>query len=81
MRARRFYEKHSYVRHGPIRVLHDISNSLEFAYAKPVAGIESLDAPPPLRQSSAWPRSSARASMRGHRTGLPPLAPDVARGF
>ena len=37
-RAHRFYEKHSYVRHGPIRVLHDISNSLEFGYAKPVAG-------------------------------------------
>ena len=35
-RAHRFYEKRSYVRHGPIRVLHDISNSLEFGYAKPV---------------------------------------------
>lgn len=42
-RAHRFYEKRSYVRHGPIRVLHDISNSLEFAYAKPVNGLESLD--------------------------------------
>ena len=43
-RAHRFYEKRSYVRQGPIRVLDDISNSLEFGYAKPVAGIEVLDA-------------------------------------
>ena len=43
-RAHRFYEKRGYVRHGPIRVLHDISNSLEFGYAKPVNGIEVLDA-------------------------------------
>ena len=42
-RAHRFYEKWSYVRHGPIRVLDDISNSLEFGYAKPVNGIETLD--------------------------------------
>jgi GNAT superfamily N-acetyltransferase len=42
-RAHRFYEKRSYVRHGAVRVLHDISNSLEFGYAKPVNGVESLD--------------------------------------
>jgi ribosomal protein S18 acetylase RimI-like enzyme len=42
-RAHRFYEKHSYVRSGPVRVLADISNSVEFAYAKPVDGVESLD--------------------------------------
>ena len=42
-RAHRFYEKRSYVRHGPVRVLHDISNSLEFGYAKPVNGLQSLD--------------------------------------
>ena len=35
-RAHRFYEKRSYVRRGPVRVLNDISNSLEFGYAKPV---------------------------------------------
>jgi GNAT superfamily N-acetyltransferase len=43
-RAHRFYEKRGYVRHGPIRVLRDKSNSLEFGYAKPVVGIEVLDA-------------------------------------
>ncbi|HVZ09718.1 GNAT family N-acetyltransferase [Rhodopila sp.] len=43
-RAHRFYEKRSYVRMGGIRVLHDLSNSLEFAYAKPLNGVERLDA-------------------------------------
>lgn len=42
-RAHRFYEKRSYLRHGPVRVLADISNSLEFGYAKPVNGLELLD--------------------------------------
>jgi GNAT superfamily N-acetyltransferase len=42
-RAHRFYEKRSYVRHGPVRVLDDISNSLEFGFAKPVNGVEVLD--------------------------------------
>lgn len=42
-RAHRFYEKHSYVRHGAIRVLNDISNSLEYGYAKPVNAIDQLD--------------------------------------
>jgi GNAT superfamily N-acetyltransferase len=46
-RAHHFYEKRSYVRFGPIRVLNDISNSLEFAYAKPVSGVEALAAPSP----------------------------------
>ena len=45
-RAHRFYEKHSYVRSGPIRALNDVSNSIEFAYAKPLAGlaVQRLDA-------------------------------------
>lgn len=42
-RAHHFYGKHSYVRHGPVRVLDDISNSLEFGYAKPVNGVALLD--------------------------------------
>jgi GNAT superfamily N-acetyltransferase len=45
-RAHRFYEKQGYVRSGPIRVLDDLSHSLEFAYAKPLSGvvIRRLDA-------------------------------------
>ncbi len=81
-RAHRFYQKHSYVRSGPIRVLHDISNSLEFAYAKPVNGIEVLDA---AAAASAEVRLSAilRACVaEGAGVGfLPPLAPEAARRF
>jgi len=45
-RAHRFYEKCSYLRDGPIRALNDLSNSLEFEYAKPLAGtaVRRLDA-------------------------------------
>lgn len=44
--AHRFYEKHSYVRSGSIRVLDDLSKSLEFRYTKPIMGlvVEVLDA-------------------------------------
>jgi GNAT superfamily N-acetyltransferase len=81
-RAHRFYEKRSYVRAGPIRVLHDISNSLEFAYAKPVNGIEVLDA---AGAASAEYRLSdiLIASVAGGAgvSFLPPLAPATARAF
>jgi GNAT superfamily N-acetyltransferase len=81
-RAHRFYEKHGYVRHGPIRVLHDISNSLEFGYAKPVAGIEVLDA---AAAASAERRLAeilcACVDAGASVSYLPPLARDVARGF
>ena len=81
-RAHRFYEKHSYVRHGPIRVLHDISNSLEFGYAKPVSGIEVLDA---AAAASAERRLAdilcACVDAGASVSYLPPLAPDVARAF
>ncbi|HYZ62994.1 MAG TPA: GNAT family N-acetyltransferase [Acetobacteraceae bacterium] len=43
-RAHRFYENHSYVRAGPIRALHDIANTVEYRYAKPVHGVRQLDA-------------------------------------
>jgi len=81
-RAHRFYEKRSYVRSGPVRVLHDISNSLEYAYAKPVAGIEVLDA---AAATSAERRLAeiliACVAGGAGVSFLPPLAPEVARGF
>lgn len=45
-RSHRFYEKRSFVRAGAIRALDDLSHSLEFCYAKPIAGIvvQRLDA-------------------------------------
>ena len=81
-RAHRFYEKRSYVRAGPIRVLHDISNSLEFAYAKPVNGIDMLDA---AAAASAERRLAdiliACVAGGAGVSFLPPLAPGTARAF
>jgi ribosomal protein S18 acetylase RimI-like enzyme len=81
-RAHRFYEKRSYIRHGPVRVLHDISNSLEFGYAKPVNGLEALDI---AAAASAETRLAdilitcvaAGASV----SFLPPLSPERAKAF
>ena len=81
-RAHRFYEKRSYVRHGPVRVLHDISNSLEFAYAKPVNGLESLDI---AAAASAGSRLSdiliACVEAGAAVSFLPPLSRQRARSF
>jgi GNAT superfamily N-acetyltransferase len=81
-RAHHFYEKRSYVRSGPLRVLDDISHSLEFAYAKPVNGVAMLDA---AAAQSAVPRLcdilSACVAEGADVSFLPPLAMDVARGF
>jgi ribosomal protein S18 acetylase RimI-like enzyme len=81
-RAHRFYEKRSYVRAGPVRVLADISNSLEYGYAKPVAGIAVLDI---AAATSAEPRLSAiLTACVAEGAGVsffPPLARDTARAF
>ncbi len=81
-RAHRFYEKRSYVRSGPVRVLADISNSLEYGFAKPVNGIEVLDA---AASVSAIPRLSeiliACVAEGAGVSFLPPLSPGVARSF
>ena len=81
-RAHRFYEKRSYVRHGPIHVLHDISNSLEFGYAKPISGIELLDT---AAAASAERRLAeilrACVDAGASVSYLPPLALNVAGGF
>lgn len=81
--AHRFYEKRGFVRQGPIRVLHDLSNSLEFRYARPIAGlaVEVLDA---AAAASAERRLSALlADSVADGASLPwfaPLAPAVAQG-
>ncbi len=57
-RAHAFYEKHDFLRSGPIRVLDDRANTLEFRYRKPLAGIEvrMLD---PMEAESAVGRLAA----------------------
>jgi GNAT superfamily N-acetyltransferase len=81
-RAHRFYEKRSYVRSGPVRVLADISNSLEYGFAKPVNGIAVLDA---AAAASAIPLLSvildACVEEGAGVSFLAPLPPDKARAF
>ncbi|MBP0446742.1 GNAT family N-acetyltransferase [Roseomonas sp. SSH11] len=82
--AHRFYEKRGYVRAGSIRILDDISKSLEFRYAKPATGVvvEALDA----AAAASAERRLAEIMVACVNAGasvsyLPPLSPEVARAF
>jgi GNAT superfamily N-acetyltransferase len=81
-RAHSFYEKRSFVRSGPVRVLNDISNSLEYRFAKPVNGIEALDA---AAATSAIARLSniliACVDEGAGVSFLPPLTPEAAAEY
>ena len=84
LRAHSFYEKHSWLRDGPIRALGDVSNSLEFCFRKPLIGLE-VAALNPAAADSARPRLAvilrscvdAGASV----SFLPPLARKTADAF
>jgi len=82
--AHRFYEKRGYVRAGSIRILDDISKSLEFRYAKPATGVvvEVLDA---AAAASAERRLAdimvACVDAGASVNYLPPLTREVARAF
>jgi GNAT superfamily N-acetyltransferase len=83
-RAHRFYEKHGYVRLGPILALGDKSNSIDFAYAKPLTGVV-------VRRLNAAGAASAKGRLAEVLRGcvddgasvsfLPPLAPADALAF
>jgi GNAT superfamily N-acetyltransferase len=82
--AHRFYEKRGFVRSGSIRILDDISKSLEFRYAKPARGVvvEALDA----AAAASAERRLAEILVACVNAGaavsyLPPLAVESARGF
>ncbi len=83
-RAHSFYEKRSYLRQGSIRILDDISKSLEFRYTKPASGlvVEALDA---ASAASAERRLAeilvACVDGGAAVTFLAPLAMDRARAF
>lgn len=82
--AHAFYEKRGYVRSGSIRILDDISNSLEFRYAKPARGlvVEALDA---AAAASAERRLAAIlvacVASGASVSFLPPLPKETARSF
>lgn len=82
--AHAFYEKRGYVRAGAIRILDDLSKSLEFRYAKPLKGlvVEALDA---AAAASAERRLSdiliGCVAEGASVSFLPPLSREKARAF
>ncbi|WP_376088673.1 GNAT family N-acetyltransferase [Roseomonas sp. CCTCC AB2023176] len=82
--AHRFYEKRGYVRSGSIRILDDISKSLEFRYAKPAVGlvVDALDA---AAAASAERRLAdilvACVNGGASVSFLPPLSLEIAKAF
>jgi GNAT superfamily N-acetyltransferase len=82
--AHRFYEKRGFVRQGSIRILDDLSKSLEFRYARPLSGlvVEALDA---AAAASAERRLSALLTTcvadGASLTWFPPLAPAAAQAY
>ncbi len=82
--AHRFYEKRGFVRQGSIRILDDISNSLEFRYTKPLRGlmVEALDAAAAASAERGLASLLIDCVAAGASVSyLPPLAPSVARDF
>ncbi|MBO1080760.1 GNAT family N-acetyltransferase [Roseomonas haemaphysalidis] len=82
--AHRFYEKRGYVRAGSIRILDDISKSLEFRYAKPAHGVvvEALDAAAAASAERRLAEILVACVDDGAAVSfLPPLPVETARAF
>lgn len=83
-RAHRFYERHGFVRDGGIRALNDVSNSLEFGYAKPVTGVvvRSLDTAAAASAARGLGRILQDCAADGSAMGfLPSLSLEQAQAF
>jgi GNAT superfamily N-acetyltransferase len=83
-RAHRFYAKRGYVRQGPIRVLNDLSNSLEFPFVKAARGVavHRLDAS--AAEHAERPLADilvACVAAGASVSFLPPLSTEAAQGF
>jgi GNAT superfamily N-acetyltransferase len=82
--AHSFYEKRGYVRQGAIRILDDLSKSLEFRYAKPARGVvvEALDAAAAASAERRLSRLLVDCVADGASVSfLAPLDPAVARAY
>lgn len=82
-RAHRFYERRGYLRHGSIRILDDLSNSLEFRYARPARGlvVEALDAAAAASAERRLAEILTACAAAGASVPFPhPPAPETARG-
>ncbi len=84
LRAHGFYEKHSYVRAGGLQAKDDLSRSINFGFAKPLAGVavEVLD----VAAAESAERRLAAILMDCVNTGasvsfLPPLEREQAAAF
>lgn len=83
-RAHAFYEKRGYVRQGAIRILDDLSKSLEFRYTKPARGVvvEALDAAAAASAERRLATLLVDCVADGAAISfLAPLAPGRARAF
>ena len=81
-RAHAFYEKHGYVRHGGLRALHDLSNTIEAGFAKPLAGlvVDRLDVAAAESAERALATILQACVADGASVSfLPPLARETAR--
>jgi len=82
--AHAFYEKRGYVRAGAIRILDDLSKSLEFRYAKPLRGlvVEALDAAAAASAERRLADILIGCVAEGASVSfLPPLSREKARAF
>ncbi|MCA3388138.1 MAG: GNAT family N-acetyltransferase [Roseomonas sp.] len=83
-RAHAFYAKQGYVRQGPIRVLNDLSNSLEFPFIKPARGVAVHLLDGSAAEHAERPLADiliACVAAGASVSFLPPLSADVAQGF
>lgn len=83
--AHRFYERRGYVRQGAIRILDDLSKSLEFRYSKPATGlvVEALDAAAAASAERRLAEILCASVAAGNASveWLPPLSLDAAREY
>lgn len=82
--AHAFYEKAGYVRQGAIRILDDLSKSLEFRYTKPLGGlvVEALDAAAAASaERPLAPILRACVAEGSSLSFLPPMEPSKARAY
>lgn len=83
-RAHAFYEKCGFLRRGPIRALHDKSNSIEFGYAKPLRGVAVRVLDASAAASAVLPLADILVACVAGGAAvsfLPPLGRDDARAF
>ncbi|MCW8085737.1 GNAT family N-acetyltransferase [Sabulicella glaciei] len=82
--AHSFYEKRGYVRQGAIRILDDLSKSLEFRYGKPAKGlvVEALDAAAAASAERRLAQILVHCVAQGASISfLAPLSPEKSRQF